>query len=161
MTATVLLWILAAGFILIGLAGTVLPLLPGTTLLFLGLALGAWIDDFAYVGLGTLGVLAGLTVLTYFIEFLSGALGARFFGAGKRAMIGAAVGAVIGLFMGIAGILIGPFIGAAIGELTAKRTLKQASYAGVGTTLGFVVGVILKLLICLVMIGIFVVARFT
>jgi uncharacterized protein YqgC (DUF456 family) len=158
---TILLWVLAASLILTGLAGMILPLLPGAPLLFLGLVIGAWAEDFIHVGYGTLGILAGLTLLTYVVDFLSGALGAKRFGASKRAMIGATIGAVVGLFMGIVGIIVGPFIGAVIGELTAKRTLSDAGYAGVGTTLGLVVGIAVKLLIGVTMIVIFLVVRFS
>jgi uncharacterized protein YqgC (DUF456 family) len=76
-------------------------------------------------------------------------------------MIGATIGAVVGLFMGIVGIIVGPFIGAVIGELSAKRTLSDAGYAGVGTTLGLVAGIAVKLLIGVAMIVIFLVVRFT
>jgi uncharacterized protein YqgC (DUF456 family) len=158
---TILLWVLAASLILTGLAGMILPLLPGAPLLFLGLVIGAWAEDFIHVGYGTLGILAGLTLLTYVVDFLSGALGAKRFGASKRAMIGATIGAVVGLFMGIVGIIVGPFIGAVIGELTAKRTLSDAGYAGVGTTLGLVAGIAVKLLIGVTMIVIFLVVRFS
>jgi uncharacterized protein YqgC (DUF456 family) len=158
---TILLWVLAASLILTGLAGMILPLLPGAPLLFLGLVIGAWAEDFIHVGYGTLGVLAGLTLLTYVVDFASGALGAKRFGASKRAMIGATIGAVVGLFMGIVGIIVGPFIGAVIGELSAKRTLSDAGYAGVGTTLGLVAGIAVKLLIGVAMIVIFLVVRFT
>lgn len=161
MDTTILLWVLAASLILTGLAGMILPLLPGAPLLFLGLVIGAWAEDFIHVGYGTLGILAGLTLLTYVVDFLSGALGAKRFGASKRAMIGATIGAVVGLFMGIVGIIVGPFIGAVIGELTAKRTLSDAGYAGVGTTLGLVVGIAVKLLIGVTMIVIFLVVRFS
>ena len=116
MDTTILLWVLAASLILTGLAGMILPLLPGAPLLFLGLVIGAWAEDFIHVGYGTLGILAGLTLLTYVVDFLSGALGAKRFGASKRAMIGATIGAVVGLFMGIVGIIVGPFIGAVIDD---------------------------------------------
>jgi uncharacterized protein YqgC (DUF456 family) len=158
---TILLWVLAASLVLTGLAGMILPLLPGAPLLFLGLVIAAWAEDFIHVGYGTLGVLAGLALLTYVVDFASGALGAKRFGASKRAMIGATIGAVVGLFMGIVGIIIGPFIGAVIGELSAKRTLSDAGYAGVGTTLGLVIGIAVKLVIGIAMITIFLVVRFT
>lgn len=160
MDTAVLLWILAASLVLTGLAGMVLPLLPGAPLLFLGLVLGAWAEDFAYVGYGTLGVLAGLTLLTYVVDFFAGVMGARRFGASKRAMIGAGIGAVAGLFMGLIGIIIGPFIGAVVGELSAQRTLSDAGYAGVGTTIGLIVGIAVKLAIGIAMIATFLVVRF-
>lgn len=160
MDTTVLLWVLAASLILTGLAGIALPLLPGAPLLFLGLLVGAWADDFHYVGYGTLAVLAGLAVLTYVIDFLAGILGARRFGASPRAMVGAGIGALLGLFLGLPGILFGPFVGAVIGELSARRSLAEAGMSGIGTTIGLVLGVAAKIAIGLTMIGIFLFMRF-
>ena len=74
------LWIVAAGLVLVGIAGTVLPGLPGAILVFAGLALAAWIDGFARVGLGTLAGLAALTAATYALDFVATAVGARRFG---------------------------------------------------------------------------------
>lgn len=160
MDTTLLLWVLAVSLILTGLAGIVLPLLPGAPLLFLGLVAAAWAEDFAYVGYGTLGVLAALTILIYVVDFLAGILGAKHFGASPRAMIGAAIGTVIGLFLGIVGIIIGPFVGAVIGELSVRRELIGAGMAGLGTTLGLILGIAAKIALGLTMVGIFVLVRF-
>jgi uncharacterized protein YqgC (DUF456 family) len=160
MDPSVLLWVLAAILVLAGMAGLLLPVLPGPPLLFAGLLLAAWAEDFAYVGAGTLGLLAALALLTYVVDFAATAMGAKRFGASKRAVIGAALGAVVGFFFGLPGILLGPFIGAVIGELTAQRGLGEASRAGVGATLGLVVGVVAKLAIAFSMLGLFAVKRF-
>jgi uncharacterized protein YqgC (DUF456 family) len=160
MDTTLLLWVLAVSLILTGLAGIVLPLLPGAPLLFLGRVAAAWAEDFAYVGYGTLGVLAALTVLIYVVDFFAGILGAKHFGASPRAMIGAAIGTVIGLFLGIVGIIIGPFVGAVIGELSVRRELIGAGMAGLGTTIGLILGIAAKIALGLTMIGIFVLVRF-
>ncbi len=160
MDTTLLLWVLAVSLILTGLAGIVLPLLPGAPLLFLGLVAAAWAEDFAYVGYGTLGVLAALTVLIYVVDFFAGILGAKHFGASPRAMAGAAIGTVIGLFLGIVGIIIGPFVGAVIGELSVRRELIGAGMAGLGTTIGLILGVAAKIALGLTMVGIFVLVRF-
>jgi uncharacterized protein YqgC (DUF456 family) len=160
MDTTILLWVLAVSLILTGLAGIVLPLLPGAPLLFLGLVIAAWAEDFVYVGYGTLAALAALAVLIYIVDFLAGILGAKHFGASPRAMIGAGIGAVIGLFLGFVGIIIGPFIGAVIGELSVRRELTAAGMAGLGTTIGLLLGVAAKIAIGLTMVGIFVLVRF-
>lgn len=160
MDTTILLWVLAASLILTGLAGIVLPLLPGAPLLFLGLLTAAWAEDFIYVGYGTLGVLALLVILIYLVDFLAGILGAKHFGASPRAMIGAGIGALLGLTLGFAGIVIGPFIGAVVGELSARRELASAGMAGLGTTIGLLLGVAAKITLGLTMIGIFVLVRF-
>jgi len=158
--SVILLWLLAGDHQCAGLAGLLLPMLPGAPLLFGGLLLAAWIEDFAYVGTGTLAVLALLAVLTYVVDFLSGILGARHFGASGRAMIGAGIGAIVGIFMGLIGVLIGPFVGAVIGELTMRRDMTAAGMAGIGTTIGLVLGTAAKMALAFSMLGIFLVMRF-
>ena len=155
-----ILWGLAVLLVLAGLAGLVLPALPGAPLLFAGLFLAAWAEGFRYVGSGTLVILAILAALTYLVDFAATAVGARRFGASKRAVIGAVVGGLVGLFFGLPGILLGPFAGAVIAELTVRAELRQAGRAGLGATLGLVLGGALKLALALAMIGIFLLARF-
>ncbi len=159
MDATVLLWLLAAILVVAGLVGLLLPVIPGVPLVFAGLLVAAWAEDFAYVGTGTLALLAALVVLAYVVDFAATALGAKRFGASKRAVIGAALGAVVGIFFGLPGILLGPFIGAVIGELTAQRGLRDAGRAGLGATIGLVVGVAAKLALAFSMLGVFAMAR--
>jgi len=159
MDTTVLLWVLATVLVLAGLVGLLLPVLPGPPLVFAGLLIAAWAEDFAYVGTGTLTLLAVLALLTYAVDFAATALGAKRFGASKRAVLGAAVGALVGLFFGLPGILLGPFIGAVIGELTAQRGLGDAGRAGIGATIGLALGVAGKLAIAFSMLGVFAAAR--
>jgi hypothetical protein len=154
------LWILAAVLVCVGLAGVVLPAVPGTIFLFSGLIFAAWAEDFRYVGLGTIIVLVLLTILTYIIDIVAAALGARQFGASKRAAIGATLGAVIGIFFGLPGILMGPFLGAVAGELLVHDDILQAGKAGVGAWLGLLLGVAVKLALSFAMIGVFIAARF-
>jgi len=145
---------------LVGVLGLALPALPGAPLLFIGLVCIAWAEDFVFVGMGTLAVLAVLAVSTYAVDLAAGAFGVRRFGASSRAMLGAVLGAVIGLFFGFIGIVIGPFIGAGIGELSTGRDLRAAGLAGVGATVGLVLGVAAKLALAFAMIGIFILMRF-
>ena len=127
---TLLLWLLAALLVVAGLAGTVVPALPGVPLVFAGLFLGAWIDDFQSVGWVTLGILGVLALVAWLVDFLAGAAGARYLGASPRAFWGATLGAIVGIFFGLAGMLLGPFIGAMIGELSVGRNLAQSGRAG-------------------------------
>ncbi len=152
---TILWWTLAILTIVAGLAGTVVPALPGVPLVFAGLFVGAWLGDFEVVGWGTLGVLAVLTVVAVVIDFLASAAGARYMGAGSRAFWGATLGAIVGIFFGIAGMLLGPFIGAVAGELSGGNDLVRSGRAGMGAWLGMVVATALKLAIAFLMIGIF------
>lgn len=154
-----LLWICGAFLTVTGLAGLLLPILPGAPLLFLGLLFGAWAEDFRYVGFWTMLVLGGMAACTYVVEFAASVLGVNRFGGSRRAMAGAALGGVIGIFLGIPGILLGPFVGAVLGELSLQRTLDQASRAGFGTVVGLAIGVAGKLAIGIAMIGLFLVVR--
>lgn len=150
------LWyVLAAVLIVVGFAGTILPALPGVPLVFMGMLLAAWADDFRHVGTFTLIVLGVLTVLALVVDFVAGVLGAKRVGASRYAVIGAALGTFVGLFFALPGLLLGPFVGALAGELAAGGTLRKATGVGVGAWLGFVVGAVLKLGVCFAMLGIF------
>jgi uncharacterized protein YqgC (DUF456 family) len=160
MTTLILLWLLAAVLIVAGVAGLVLPAIPGAPLLFAGLLVAAWAEDFAYVGSGTLIALGVLAVFTYLLDFIASALGARRFGASTRAIVGATLGAVVGIFFGIPGIVLGPFIGAVIGELSVRRDLRGATRAGIGAFIGLVLATAGKLALGFTMIGLFLLVRF-
>lgn len=143
-----------------GFVGLFLPLIPGAPLVFIGLLLCAWGDGFAHVGVGTILILALLTGLSYLVELLGSAFGAKRYGGSARGMAGAAIGGVAGMFFGVLGIILGPFIGAVIGELSLQRSLDQAGRAGYGTLIGLAVGLAGKVAIGVAMIGTFLVARF-
>jgi uncharacterized protein len=154
----ILLWLAVVALVAVGLAGAILPALPGVPLVFVGLWLGAWIDGYARVGTGTLIVLGVLTALALLIDFVASALGAKRVGASPQAVWGAVLGSLIGLFFGLPGIVLGPFAGAVAGELSARRSLQQATQVGVATWLGLLFGAITKLAVSLAMVGIFVFA---
>ena len=152
------LWIISAALILIGLAGTVLPLLPGTLLVWAGILVGAWIDDFTRVGITTVVIISVLAVLAWALDFVAGLLGAKRAGASKLALIGAAVGTVVGIFMGLVGVLFMPLVGAAVGEYWAQKDQQRAAKVAVATWLGLMLGMIAKVVLSFVMVGIFLVA---
>ncbi|HZF27949.1 MAG TPA: DUF456 family protein [Gammaproteobacteria bacterium] len=158
--ATIGLWTLSGVLVAVGLAGLVLPVLPGAPLLFIGILVAAWIDRFAYIGMGTLSVILLLMVLAVAVDFVASAFGARRYGASSRAVLGATIGAIVGLFFGIPGVLLGPFVGAVIGELTVRRDLAAAGRAGVGATIGLALGTAAKLALGFAMVGTAVVMRF-
>ncbi len=155
---TTLAWVLAALLILAGLAGTLLPALPGAPLVFAGLLLAAWAEGFQKVGAATLIVLAALTALSFLVDVVAASLGAKWAGASRTALIGAALGTVVGLFFGIVGIVIGPFIGAVAGEFLSRGSAAGAGRVGVRTWVGFIFGTLVKLVLAFTMVGIFVIA---
>ncbi len=145
-------WLLAFLLVIAGLAGTVLPVLPGVPILFAGLVLMAWLDGFVSVGLGTLLALGALAVLSVIVDFLLTAEGARRFGAGRHAILGATLGLLVGLFFGLPGLILGPFVGALLGHLAARANIDSSLRAGVGATLGVLAGTVAKLLIGVIML---------
>lgn len=153
--AITLLWILCVALILAGLAGTVLPVLPGTLLVWGGVVLGAWIDDFTRVGVTTLVVVTVLAVLAWGLDYVAGLMGAKKAGASKLALLGAAAGTVVGLFMGLVGVLFMPLVGAAAGEYLARKDHTRAVKVGVATWVGIMVGLIAKVVLAFIMVGIF------
>lgn len=156
----IILWILAVVLVTAGVAGLVLPVIPGPPMIFAGLVMAAWAEEFVHVGGFIIAVLALLAAIAASVDFLAGAFGAKRFGASRRAMIGAAAGAFSGLFFGIPGIIAGPFIGAVIGELSVRKDLRSAGLAGIGAWLGLVIGAAAKVAIGFTMIGIFLIAQF-
>ena len=153
-----LVWIVALLLVAVGLAGIVLPALPGTVLIFVGLLLAAWEDDFARVGVGTIILLGVLTLASYFVDVAMMALGMKRWGASSRAMVGAALGLIVGIFFGIPGLVIGPFVGAVLGELTVHRDFGRAGSAGVAAWIGFLVGTFVKVGLAFALVGIFMAA---
>ncbi|HZV22285.1 MAG TPA: DUF456 domain-containing protein [Luteimonas sp.] len=155
-----LIYFAAAVLVAIGLVGIVLPALPGLPLVFCGMLLGAWADGFTHVGVATLSVLALLTLLSLAVDFWAAAMGAKRVGASRLALVGALVGTLAGVFFGPVGLFLGPFVGALAGELLHGRRLDgarlgQATRVGIGTWMGMVAGIALKLMLAGAMLGLF------
>lgn len=160
MNLDVLYYFLAAFLVLVGIAGTVLPALPGLPLVFVGMLLASWVSGFEKVGWITLTVLGLLTALSMVVDFVATAMGAKRVGASKLAIAGSVIGTFAGLFFGLVGVFVGPFVGALAGEWIHTRQLDQATKVGVGTWVGIVVGTVFKLGLAFAMVGVFAVAWF-
>lgn len=163
MEPTTLYYVLAILLVVVGIAGTILPALPGLPLVFAGMLLAAWAGDFQQVGVPMLVLLGVLTVFSLAVDFWATALGAKRVGASRLAIVGAMVGTVAGLFFGPLGLLMGPFAGAIGGELIHRRSLQkqdlgQAAKIGVGTWFGILFGTVLKLALAFTMLGLFALA---
>lgn len=155
MDLTTLYYVLAVVLILVGLAGVILPALPGLPLVFAGMLLAAWAGDFQQIGWVPLVLLGLLTALSVAVDFFATVVGAKRVGASGKALLGAAVGTFAGLFFGPIGLFAGPFVGALLGELWHSREIGQATKVGLGTWLGIVLGVVLKLGLAFAMLGLF------
>jgi uncharacterized protein YqgC (DUF456 family) len=153
-----LLWIVSVVMIVAGLAGTVLPALPGAALVFAGILLAAWIDDFARISLFTVLVCGLLMLIAWGADYVSAMLGAKRAGASRLAIAGAAIGTVAGVFTGFVGLLFMPLVGAAVGEWLADRNAARAAHVGLSTWVGLLVGTVAKVAITFVMVGLFVLA---
>ena len=155
---TALLWIFAVALIVAGIAGTVLPALPGTILVFAGILLGAWIAGFTRIPVWLILVFGVLTALAWAVDYFAAIAGAKRVGASKLALIGAAVGTLAGIFTGLWGLLFMPLVGAAIGEFIAQRDWHRAGKVGLATWIGLLLGTAVKVANVFAMVGAFVVA---
>jgi hypothetical protein len=149
------LWLLAAILVLVGIAGTILPMLPGIPLVFAGLFIAAWLDGFAKVSVLTISVIGLIALLALIVEFVASFITVKRAGASKYGLWGAAIGGLIGLFTGPFGLIIGTAAGAAIGELLAEKETGQATAVGIAAGLGFVIALVAKVVLLILMLAIF------
>jgi hypothetical protein len=131
-------------FIVIGIAGCLVPVLPGPPLSFVGLLL-VHLTDFADVSKNLLIILGAIALLVSIFDYVVPIWGTKKFGGSKHGTRGAMIGLIFGLFFGPPGLIIGPFLGAVIGEMMFKNDFKYALKAGFGSLIGFLMGVGLKL----------------
>lgn len=154
----VLFALLGAALILAGLAGLLLPALPGSPLIFLGSVCIAWAGGFTRVGWLPLTLIGLLAAASIVVDHAASLLGARRAGASKWGFAGALLGLVIGLPFGLPGIVLGPAIGATGLEYARDPDMRRAAKAGAGVFIGFVVGTALKYAFAVAMIGVLLLA---
>jgi hypothetical protein len=155
-------WSLTLLLMLVGLIGTVVPLLPGTTIILAAAVLHHFtLGSEQSVGWWTLGALTALTLLSFVLELVSGSVGAKYFGATRWGAIGGILGGIVGLFFGVIGIFAGPLIGVLAGELLGGKGILPAGKSTWGTLLGTAAGMVGKLLIGVAMIVWFLIAALT
>lgn len=138
-----------------GVVGSLIPWVPGPLFILAGALLWAIATDFTVVGVGRLLILAALALLTFVLNFVTGALGAGHSGGSRWAVIGALVGAVVGLFFGPLGLLVGPVMGAVTGELLRGGTMEGSLRSGLGALVGLLAGIVADFVIALAMVGLF------
>ncbi len=158
MAIAALLWVLALGLIAAGMVGTIRPFLPGPILIFAGVLLAAWIDDFHKIGRWTIGFVGALLLLSFFADTITQALGAKRANASPLAVTGAAVGSFAGAFLGPVGLFALPLVGAMVGDFATNRSVLRAGKVGLLTALGTVAGTAARVAISFAMVGFFVAA---
>jgi uncharacterized protein len=152
--------IVAILLVVIGIAGTILPMLPGVPLVFAGLLLAAWHGGFDQVGVLTMVIIGVIAAMAWAVDFFASVVTAKKAGASKYALWGAAIGAIVGMAGGIVGLIIGPAIGAIVGELithksTSKEATTKATTVGIAAGLGFVLALAIKIVLVLTMLAVF------
>jgi uncharacterized protein len=157
---SIVLWIVGVLLVMVGIVGIVFPALPGHVLIFAGLLLAAWADNFTRVGGWTLALIGVIGALSYTVDFVAAALGAKRVGASRRAVVGAGLGTLLGIPFGLPGVLLGPLAGALLGELSVHRQWRRAAGVGVAAWIGFLIGTAVKVGLAFAMIAIFIAALF-
>lgn len=151
---SVVLSVVGVVLLLAGVAGLVLPVLPGAVLLVLGVVALAWAGNFTVVGWGTIAFAGATGLAITAVDWAASVLGAKAFGASKWAVIGSAAGLVVGLFLGLPGIVLGPPVGALVFEYAKDPNFERALKAGVGAFVGFLVGSVVKVTLAFVLVGV-------
>jgi uncharacterized protein len=154
----ILAWTLTIVLMLVGLAGVIVPLLPGNALILLAAILHKWLLP-GTISWAVVGWIAALCALSIIADFAGTILGARLFGGGKWGMAGAGTGAFVGMFFSLPALILGTIFGAVAAEkFIAKKSGRTAVLAGVGAATGFVLSTVVRLACALAMIGVFLVA---
>jgi len=151
----ILLNTIAAALIALGLAGAIVPAVPGIPLIFGGIWLIAGVDHYHHLGLSWLISIAAVGAVGLTIDLLAGVLGVKRVRASNQAVSGALVGTVIGLFLGLPGLLLGCFLGAVLGELAAGSSVLRSMNVGTSAWIGLIFGTIIKLVSSLMMVALF------
>ncbi|MBP1992032.1 DUF456 domain-containing protein [Paenibacillus eucommiae] len=149
-------WLLVILLFVIGMAGTVYPVLPGALAVYGAFFIYGWLISFEPFGVWFWLIQTLIVIAIIVADYLVSALGVTKFGGSKASVIGSTIGIILGPFVIPAfGIIIGPFLGAVIGELIIKTPWKPALKAGVGSVIGFFSSVVVKVVLQLVMIVVF------
>jgi uncharacterized protein YqgC (DUF456 family) len=152
-----ILWMLVGAVLLIvGLAGCILPFLPGPPLSYAAL-LVQQLRSIAPFSSEFLWIMAGITTLVVVLEFAIPVYGAKRYGGSKFGMWGCTIGLLVGMWLGPVGLIVGPFLGALVGELLFTDS-STAIRAAMGSFIGFLAGTLLKLIACFVMIWYYVIS---
>jgi len=152
----IFLLIISALFIVSGLIGSVLPILPGPPLSWLGLLI-LNLTEAVQMSTSTIVITGIIAVIIFLLDYIIPAVGTKKFGGSKAGIIGTSVGLIVGLISPIpGGIILGPFVGAFIGEIINKSNSKLALKAAFGSFLGFIASTFIKLIVSIIYLGIYI-----
>ena len=136
--------------ILAGVVGSIVPVLPGPPLSFIGLLLLQFKEEQAFTWKFII-VWGIVTVVITVLDYIFPSIGTKKYGGSRWGIIGCFAGFVVGLFFGIPGVILGPFIGALLGEVLGRKDFQTALRPAFGSFIGFLVGTVMKLIAALVM----------
>lgn len=145
-------------FMLIGILGSFLPVLPGPPISWIGLLL-LYLTKAVPDNWWLLGITLVIALVVFALDYVIPAMGTKKFGGTKAGMIGTTIGLLVALFfpiLGPFGIIIWPFVGALVGELLNKADKKTATKAAFGSFLGFLTGTFLKFMVTIVFLGLYI-----
>lgn len=148
-------WVITGLLFVFGLAGCVIPVLPGHLFIVAGaVSYRLIVGPGAGIAWWGFAILLLMMAIAQAFEIISGSLGAKWFGGSKWGAIGALVGGVAGLFFFPFGLLVGPLVGAFGFEMAfAKKDTRDSAVSGVGSVVGTVAGMVFKIVIGVMMIG--------
>ena len=149
MIIDIILVILGLCFLVGGVIGCIIPALPGPPLSYVALLL-LQVTRFADFSVKFLVIAAIVTVIVTVCDYILPVWGTRKWGGSRAGTIGSVIGLLVGLFFSPVGIIVGPFTGAVVGELIAGRNSDAALRSGFGSFMGFIMGTVMKLTVCMV-----------
>ena len=139
--------------LIIGMAGTIVPLLPGIPFMFLAIFIYGFIDNWQVINSWFVMSIGIITAISMFIDYYSGVWGAKRYGASRAGTWGAILGGIFAIFiMGPLGLFLGPLIGVLIGELLSGKSIDKAMNSGLGTFVGVLGGTVVRVFIALVIL---------
>ena len=152
----IILIIIAALFMILGIIGSFLPVLPGPLTSWIGLLILYFTDSIS-ISKSFIIITLLIAILIWILDYIIPAIGTKRFGGTKYGMIGTTIGLIVGLLSPIpGGIIIGPFVGALLGELLNKSDSKTATKAAFGSFIGFIASSFIKFITAIIYLGFFI-----
>lgn len=153
---TLLAWAIIILLFVIGMLGTVYPILPGVIAIYAAFFVYGWLISFEPFGVWFWTIQTVILVILFIADYAVGAVSVKKYGGSRASVIGMTIGLIFGPFIIPAfGLIVGPFLGAVVGELTQVQDLNHALRVGWGSLVGLFASVIMKILLQLLMIILF------